>query len=282
MDPRHGKTTVLTASTARPHVHDLEINEVGSESIQGLNGSDMDSGILPPGPLQEPALKKGGAAFEATPVTIPQVSLKEDSRLKTLDEKETMSSDKTLVHDKNDASGKSKQEFIKIPYVIYNLGTHNHIYISKGTIIAHTDNEEPKMECFEIAETFEEAQQAIQYRNHLSSHPKLPMPPQCDLICSPAKVKFHRRVQLKDHDATKEMKKHFEELCQQFPDVFSTNNEDIGRTNLITMEIDTGDSLPSAKKPYTLPLKHYEWVQQEIESLERAVIITRSVSPWAS
>ena len=48
------------------------------------------------------------------------------------------------------------------------------------------------------------------------------------------------------------------------------------------MEIDTGDSLPSAKKPYTLPLKHYEWVQQEIESLERAGIITRSVSPWAS
>ena len=48
------------------------------------------------------------------------------------------------------------------------------------------------------------------------------------------------------------------------------------------MDIDTGDSLPSAKKPYTLPLKHYDWVQQEIESLERAGIITRSVSPWAS
>ena len=52
--------------------------------------------------------------------------------------------------------------------------------------------------------------------------------------------------------------------------------------NLITMEIDTGDSPPSAKKPYTLPLKHYDWVQQEIESLERAGIITRSVTPWAS
>ena len=29
------------------------------------------------------------------------------------------------------------------------------------------------------------------------------------------------------------------------------NNEDIGRTNLITMDIDTGDSLPSPKEPYT-------------------------------
>ena len=33
---------------------------------------------------------------------------------------------------------------------------------------------------------------------------------------------------------------------------------------------------------YTLPLKHYEWVQQEIEILERAGIIERSISPWAS
>ena len=32
-----------------------------------------------------------------------------------------MSSDETLMQDKSDASGKSKQEFIKIPYVIYNL-----------------------------------------------------------------------------------------------------------------------------------------------------------------
>ena len=31
---------------------------------------------------------------------------------------------------------------------------------------------------------------------------------------------------------------------------------------------DTGDSPASAKKPYTLPLKQYSWVQQEIESLE--------------
>ena len=42
--------------------------------------------------------------------------------------------------------------------------------------------------------------------------------------------------------------------AQQFPEVFSTNKEDIGRTDLITMDIYTGDSLSSAKKPYTLPL----------------------------
>ena len=40
------------------------------------------------------------------------------------------------------------------------------------------------------------------------------------------------------------------------------NNKDIGRTQLIEMEIDTGDSLPVAQSPYTLPLKHYDWVHQ--------------------
>ena len=90
----------------------------------------VDSGISPTGPLLEPALKEG-EAFEANPVTLPQVSLKEDSSSKKLDEKETMSPDKTLVHDKSDASGKSKQDFIKIPYVIYNLDAHEHVYISK-------------------------------------------------------------------------------------------------------------------------------------------------------
>ena len=48
------------------------------------------------------------------------------------------------------------------------------------------------------------------------------------------------------------------------------------------MDIDIGDSLPFVKKPYILPLEQYDWVQQEIESLERAAVITRSVSPLAS
>ena len=48
------------------------------------------------------------------------------------------------------------------------------------------------------------------------------------------------------------------------------------------MEIDTGGSVPLAQSPYTLPLKHYDWVRKEIETLEKAGIIERSLSPWAS
>ena len=48
------------------------------------------------------------------------------------------------------------------------------------------------------------------------------------------------------------------------------------------MDIDTGDSPLVSSRPYTLPLKHYEWVQREIESLEHAGVITKSMSKWAS
>ena len=49
----------------------------------------------------------------------------------------------------------------------------------------------------------------------------------------------------------------------------------IGKTPLITMDIDTGDSPPICRKPYNLPLKHREWVQKELETLEKTGVIVR-------
>ena len=103
-----------------------------------------------------------------------------------------------------------------------------------------------------------------------------------DLVYSPTQITEYCRVELKDHDASEETKHQFEELKAKYPEVFSLNNEDIGCTQLVTIDIDTGDSPPVCQKPYTLPLKHYSWVQQEIETLEQAGVIKKSISPWAS
>ena len=51
---------------------------------------------------------------------------------------------------------------------------------------------------------------------------------------------------------------------------------------MLEVEIDASDSVLITQKPYTLPLKHTEWVQRELEILEKAEVIVRSVSPWAS
>ena len=103
-----------------------------------------------------------------------------------------------------------------------------------------------------------------------------------DFLISPGDVYPNRKVKLEDAEISEGTRKKFEEMCERHPEAFSKNNKDIGRTTLIKMEIDTGDSLPVAQNPYTLPLKHHEWVRKEIETLEKAGVIERSLSPWAS
>ena len=74
----------------------------------------------------------------------------------------------------------------------------------------------------------------------------------------------------------------FEGLCEEFTDVFSQDSGDLGKTLLMKMEIPTGDNPPISQRPYGLALKHVQWVQDEIEMLERVGVITKSISPWAS
>ena len=114
-------------------------------------------------------------------------------------------------------------------------------------------------------------------------HKTLPeIPPDTAFICSRADVPGPCKVQLQDKDITTNIRQRFEELCEEYGESFSKNNEDIGRTKLVKMDIDTEDSPPVSSRPYTLPLKHYEWVQREIKSLECAGVITKSMSKWAS
>ena len=249
MDPNHDMVAVSSSSTADTQVKSSHSVSADPESPLDPSGPDEVS----TDPLQE---------------SVPYPKHNITSSVETGDMQARVSCEEASPEDRPDASPQSLDDFIKVPYVIHNLASHGPLYIPKGTVITYTDDEEPEMDCFKIAESYEEAQEMMQYRNHLPKHPLLLVPPKSDFICSPTEVKLHHRVELKDHDTSKDTKKHFEELCQTFPEVFSTSNEDIGRTNLITMDIDTGDSPPSAQKPYTLPLKHYDWVQQEIESLE--------------
>ena len=89
-------------------------------------------------------------------------------------------------------------------------------------------------------------------------------------------------MDLEDREIKSETKDKFNKLCDKYDNIISKNSEDIGKTLLVEMDIDTGDSPPIASKPYTLPLKHYDWVKKEIDMLERAGIIDKSISAWAS
>ena len=101
-------------------------------------------------------------------------------------------------------------------------------------------------------------------------------------LTSLADIDGHRTVDLQDAEITKEHQEVLKELCDGYKDIFSVDSGDTGKTPLLEMEIDTGDSPPVTQKPYTLPLKQVAWEQKELEILEKAGMIMRSVSPWIS
>ena len=70
-------------------------------------------------------------------------------------------------------------------------------------------------------------------------------------------------------------------LTIEYANIMSQTATDIGRTNLIKLDIPT-EGLPTASKLYTVPLKYQEFVDHEIKQLEEAGIILQSMSDWAS
>ena len=63
-----------------------------------------------------------------------------------------------------------------------------------------------------------------------------------DFLISPGDIYLNRKVELEDADIKEATRISFEALCEQQHEAFLKNNKDIGRTQLIEMEIDTGDS----------------------------------------
>ena len=163
-----------------------------------------------------------------------------------------------------------KEKYNIIPVALINLNEDETIFLKRGEILGCL---EPSP--IEVTEIIQE-----EYNDTGEEDESIPL--EKKFITSPAEVNTHRKIQLQDAEVTEKYRENFKLLCQEFEDIFSKDSTDIGRTPLITMDIDTGDSPPICQRPYNLPLKHREWVQKELETLERAGMIVRSISPWAS
>ena len=172
-----------------------------------------------------------------------------------------------------------------VPLVVINLSS-DEIYLSKGETMGFMQIQ--SIDISEITtETFTKPSPIIFEDNKKEVLDKQEGEVNKDniekkFITSPTDIEVHRKVELQDADITEDQRNAFKELCTEFNDIFSTDSGDIGKIPLLEVEIDTGDSLPITQKPYTLPLKHTAWVQRELEILEKAGVIVRSVSPWAS
>ena len=67
-----------------------------------------------------------------------------------------------------------------------------------------------------------------------------------NFIKSPAKVKAHRKVDLEDKKIKEETRQEFNKLCDRFDDIISKGSNDIGKTLLVEMDINTGDFPPNS------------------------------------
>ena len=189
-----------------------------------------------------------------------------------------------------DLSEKTKDSVT--PFVIVNLSNDQYLEFPENHIVAFAEKDDTEGEVLEIEQVDITPRNWIPAQSQRSVPEIAKIDTETDLhsiltsasnfIKSWAEVEAHRKVDLEDKKIKEETRQEFNKLCNQFDDIISEGGDDIGKTLLVKMDIDTGDSPPIASKPYTLSLKHYDWVQKEITTLERTGIITKSISPWAS
>ena len=244
---------------------DITIEEVTTETM--LQSKDMESEKLNCGD----SLKK---MFIASPVNIDtcrKVKLQDAEALNHCKITEGEITTETMLQ--------SEGMEIKMPHC--DILSEKEFIASSAEIDAHR---KVKLQNAEVLSIDEKKYKETMLQNEGMENEK----PHCDIssekkfITSPADVDTHRKVKLQDTEVLDKYKEEFEKLCEKYNDIFSKDSSDIGKTPLITMEIETGDSPPVCQRPYNLPLKHIDWVQKELDTLEKAGVNTRSVSLWAS
>ena len=92
----------------------------------------------------------------------------------------------------------------------------------------------------------------------------------------------YQKPRLQDAPVDAKVLQDLGQLLEENPDAFAQDETQIGTTPLNKMSIDTGDHKPIAKQPYTLSLKHYDWVRNEIDKLLQAGVIRESHLSWSS
>ena len=174
---------------------------------------------------------------------------------------------------------KPQQTHTRIPFFITNLSSTSRVVLPKDHIIAFITPENPETNYIKIAGVQSVEKQCMNWKCPTKMLLKAP---ESDFLVSPGDVKEVKRCVLPESDISDETCEAFCQLLNKYQAAFSSSSEDIGHTELITLDIDMGMSWPVSQRPYTLPLKHHNWVKKEIEQLECAGVIEKSLSPWVS
>ena len=173
------------------------------------------------------------------------------------------------------------------PFVLINLSHTENVRLRKDTVAGWTQKDDAEGKVFQVetldttprnwtnpqtpqtfAQFVKEPENAGNQKIYTDIDLQKVFTSASNFIKSPAEVDAHRKVDLEDKVTKEETKEKFHKLCDRYDQIISKGSADIGKTLLVEMDIDTGDSPPIACRPYTLPLKHHNWVKKEIEILD--------------
>ena len=100
-------------------------------------------------------------------------------------------------------------------------------------------------------------------------------------LIQPSQQQVHRQVPLTNAKIAPTTKIALQDLLKNLT-IILKNSNDIGQIDLIEMRISTRpDATPTVAYPYTLVLKHHDFLKQEIHNLLDTEIIHKSMSPLA-
>ena len=77
-------------------------------------------------------------------------------------------------------------------------------------------------------------------------------------------------------------KQRFFKLLNQYSDIFSTDNNDLGRTKMLNHSIHTGDSQPVRQQPRRMAPSQKQHLKGLLQEMLANNVIQPSNSPWAS
>ena len=144
---------------------------------------------------------------------------------------------------------KDREQNTITPFVIVNFSHHEHLHLPKDHIVAFAEKDCNDGEILEIC-TMKQLEKDLsrnwilerKRQEKMSEFFENPfMKKDDDFLKSPAEAPVHRKVLLKDKNASPKTRQALDELCQKFEDIISKNSGDIGKTMLVEMEIDTGN-----------------------------------------
>ena len=98
----------------------------------------------------------------------------------------------------------------------------------------------------------------------------------------PANFDPVEKMDLSSPELTPEGKSKLAKLIRDNADVFSSGPFDLGRTTLVTHDIETGDHHPVRRRMYRVPQAQRESLFRHTEMMEKSGVIRRSDSPWQS